>query len=62
MSGIEVLILTGFGLPIAAASAYFVITARRMMREEMEREAQAKRRKRRHARYLAHMPGEAADA
>lgn len=39
MTMIEILILGGFGVPIAGLSFYFIIAARRMMREEAEREA-----------------------
>lgn len=61
MKMIEILVLGGFGLPIAGLSLYFVAAARRMMREEAERErirrqsAQAQRydRRRRRARYIA---------
>lgn len=61
MKMIEVLVLGGFGLPIAGLSFYFVAAARCMMREEIERErvrqasAKAQRYdvKRRRARYIA---------
>lgn len=61
MKMIEILVLGGFGLPIVGLSLYFVAAARRMMREEAERErirrqsAQAQRydRRRRRARYIA---------
>ena len=61
MTTIEILIIGGFGLPIAGLCAFFVYAARRMMREEAEREAvrrasaQAQRydAKRRRARYIA---------
>ena len=35
----EILVLGGFGLPIVGLCIYFVYAARRMMREEAEREA-----------------------
>ena len=61
MTTIEILIIGGFGLPIAGLCVFFVYAARRMMREEAEREtirrasAQAQRydAKRRRARYIA---------
>lgn len=61
MTTLEWAILLGFGLPIAGLSLYFVAAARRMMREEIERErvrhasAQAAGydRRRRRARYIA---------
>lgn len=61
MKMIEILVLGGFGLPIAGLCVYFVAAARRMMREEAERErirqatAQAMRhdKKRRRVRYIA---------
>ena len=61
MKAIEILVLGGFGLPIAGLCLYFVAAARRMMREEAEREAvrrataQAMRydKRRRRARYIA---------
>ena len=61
MTMTEILVLGGFGLPIVGLSFYFVAAARRMMREEIERErvrqASAKAHrydaKRRRARYIA---------
>ena len=61
MTMTEIMALGGFGLPIVGLSFYFIVEARRMMREEMEREAvrrasaQAQRYdvKRRKARYIA---------
>lgn len=60
MTMTEILVLGGFGLPIMGLSFYFVAAARRMMREEIERErvrqasAKAQRYdvKRRRARYI----------
>ena len=61
MTMTEILVLGGFGLPIAGLCVFFVYAARRMMREEAEREAirrasaQARRyeARRRRARYIA---------
>ena len=61
MTMTEIMVLGGFGLPIAGLCVFFVYAARRMMREEAEREAirrasaQARRYelRRRRARYIA---------
>ena len=61
MTMTEILVIGGFGLPIAGLCVFFVYAARRMMREEAEREAirrasvQARRYevRRRRARYIA---------
>ena len=61
MKMVEILLLGGFGMPIVGLCIYFVYAARRMMREEAEREAirrqsaQARRydAKRRRVRYIA---------
>lgn len=37
MTMTEILVLGGFGLPIVGISFYFIVAARRMMREEAER-------------------------
>lgn len=57
----EILVLGGFGVPIVGLSLYFIAAARRMMREETERQrirqasAKAQRydARRRRARYIA---------
>ena len=61
MKMIEILLLAGFGLPIVGLCTFFVVAARRMMREEAERgtvrraSAQAMRyeKRRRRVRYIA---------
>ena len=61
MKIVEILVLGGFGMPIVGLCMYFVAAARRMAREEAERErirqaaAQAMRHdaKRRRVRYIA---------
>lgn len=61
MTMLKVAILGGFGVPIVGLSIFFVAAARRMMREEAERQriqqasAKAQRydARRRRARYIA---------
>lgn len=55
MTMIEILVLGGFGLPIAALSMFFVAAAGRMAREDKERERirrEAEQARRRRARYI----------
>ncbi len=55
MTMIEILVLGGFGLPIAGLCMYFVAAAGRMAREEAERERirrEAETARRRRARYI----------
>ena len=55
MTMIEILVLGGFGLPIALLCMFFVAAAGRMAREEKERErirAEAQQARRRRARYI----------
>ena len=52
---IEILVLGGFGLPIAALCLFFVAAAGRMAREDKERERirlEAQQARRRRARYI----------
>ena len=55
MTMIEILLLGGFGLPIAALCLFFVAAAGRMAREDKERERirlEAQQARRRRARYI----------
>lgn len=55
MTMIEILVLGGFGLPIAALCMFFAAAAGRMAREEKERERirrEAEQARRRRARYI----------